>query len=329
MAQGRRKEQQPRAEGPQNFADRICGRVLEARTRVCIGLDPDLARFPRELTAAYGLDRSAPDPSWAASCRRAAACIVEFNRRVLEAAGGFAAAMKPQCAYYEVYGPAGMAALQQTAALIREACVPVILDGKRNDIASTAARYAQAYLGADSGPRAAAIPADALTINAYLGSDGVAPFLDCCREFGRGLFVLVRTSNPSGGEIQEFPEGGAQTVARRMAGLVDGWGADLAGACGYSAVGAVVGATRPEAVAELRRLMPRALFLMPGFGAQGGAARDIAGALDSRGLGALVSASRSVLYPVPPETPAAEFFDAVARAAQDMRDAIEAVLPRA
>jgi len=329
MVQAKPKHQEPRAQGPHHFADRVCARVLAADTRVCVGLDPDLARFPEELLAAHQLAGATPAPGDADYCRRAAACIVEFNHRVLEATAEYAAACKPQCAYYEAYGPAGMAALQQTALLIREAGLPVVMDGKRNDIASTAARYAQAYLGADSGPRAAAFPADALTINAYLGSDGVTPFLDCCREFGRGLFILCRTSNPSGGEIQEFPAAGPGALARRVAGLIHGWGRDLVGEHGYSAVGAVVAATRPEDVAELRALMPRALFLMPGFGAQGGGAGDVRDALDARGLGALVAASRSVLYPVPPATPAADYFDAVASAARDMRDAINAVLPRA
>lgn len=329
MAQGKRTQQAQRAAGPHHFADRLCARVLAAGTRVCVGLDPDLTRFPAELLAAHKLAGQAPDPGNPAYCRRAAACIVEFNHRVLAATSEFAAACKPQCAYYEVFGPAGMAALQETATLIREAGLAVVMDGKRNDISSTAARYAQAYLGADAGPRAAAFPSDALTINAYLGRDGVDPFLECCREFGRGLFVLARTSNPSGGEVQEFPGAGERTVARHLAGLIAEWGRDLVGESGFSAVGAVVAATRPEAVAELRALMPRALFLMPGFGAQGGAAGDVQAAFDARGLGALVAASRSVLYPVPPDTPAGEYFDAVARSARDMRDAINAVLPRA
>ena len=206
-------------------------------------------------------------------------------------------AVKPQVAFYEQYGPWGMHALVQTVEYAQAQGLLVIADAKRNDIGSTAEAYAQAYLG---GLAAADVPVwslrtDAVTINAYLGSDGVQPFVQAAKAAAAGVFVLVKTSNPSSGELQDRLLDG-EPLAARMARWVDRWGADLRGEAGYSSLGAVVGATYPEQAAGLRQLMPRAIFLVPGYGAQGGSAADVAPMFNADGRGAIVNSSRGIIF---------------------------------
>jgi orotidine-5'-phosphate decarboxylase len=195
-------------------------------------------------------------------------------------------------AFFEELGPPGMAALAETVNYARAKGLLVILDGKRNDIGTTAAAYARAYLGA---PPASTWGADALTVSPYLGGDSLTPFVDACVQSGAGIFVLVKTSNPGGGLFQDLASNGRpfyQQVGAHVEALAD----QTAGECGYGAVGAVVGATYPQQLAELRLAMPHAWFLVPGFGAQGGGAQDVAGAFDERGLGAIVNNSRGIIF---------------------------------
>jgi len=206
----------------------------------------------------------------------------------------------------------------------------VIADAKRNDIGPTAVAYAKGFLGPThlfeqtvSGD----FEADALTVNAFLGSDGIQPFIDQAQQHGRGLFVLVKTSNASSGEIQDLPVAG-RPLYEHLAELVEDWGAASRGSCGYSAVGAVVGATYPEQARRLRILMPHTLFLVPGYGAQGATAADVVGCFDARGYGAIVNASRSILFAFRTPTYAAMPYAAAARAAteqmiQELRQALE------
>ncbi len=291
-----------------HFADRLAEAVRRAGSRVCVGLDPAADR------AAVALGR---DPTEATSAPEAAAeTILTFNRRIIEAVRPYCAVAKPQSAFYERWGAPGIEALQRTIALCREAGLICILDAKRSDIASTATAYAQAYLG--EGPLAC----DALTVSPYLGGDGIAPFLAEARGRGKGIFVLVKTSNPSSVELQNVTLQDGRTVYELMGDLVEQWGEASVGECGYTDVGAVVGATFPAELAALRQRLPHTWFLVPGYGRQGGTAADVAAAFDGRGLGAIVNNSSGVMYAYE-SSEAADFATAAAEAARTMRDALE------
>lgn len=279
---------------PPHAADLLCAAIKRTRSIACVGLDPRPALIPPALAKA-ALARHGD------TAEAVAAAFLAFNRGLLKAVAGHCAAVKPQAACYEAYGAAGFAALAETVKLARKLGIPVILDGKRNDIGSTAEHYQQAYLGAAPGLRRASLPglgATWLTINGYLGSDGVAPFIGK-RPSGTGVFVLVKTSNPSSGELQNrvlvaANERGA-TVMEAMAGLVAQWGAERLGRCGLSDVGAVVGATYPDQAKRLRQLMPDAVFLVPGYGAQGGTAADALAGIRADGRGLVVNSSRAII----------------------------------
>jgi len=209
--------------------------------------------------------------------------VVEFCRGIVDAVAEIAVAVKPQAAFFEAQGADGWAAFVEVCGYARDAGLLVIADAKRGDVPSTARAYAAAF----------APLADAVTVNPYLGRDSLEPFFE--RE-GLGVFVLVKTSNPSSVDLQDLPLADGRPVWQHVAGLVDGWGADRIGESGLSSVGAVVGATFPQEVAEARRLLPRSVLLLPGVGAQGARAEDLAEAFTVGPAGALVSASRSVLY---------------------------------
>jgi len=206
-------------------------------------------------------------------------------------------AVKIQIAFYEMLGWQGIKAYQETVAHAREKGLIVIGDVKRGDIGSTCEAYAAGHLGrvTIAGQEIDVWHEDAITVNAYLGSDGIVPFRDRAKKFGKGFFVLLKTSNPSGIELQDLLSDG-EPVHLHLARLVRAWGEDLAGQSGYSAVGAVVGATYPETLARLRKLMPETPFLVPGYGAQGAKASDLAGAFDENGLGAVVNSSRALIF---------------------------------
>ncbi|MGH2977946.1 MAG: orotidine-5'-phosphate decarboxylase [Gaiellaceae bacterium] len=245
--------------GAGHFGDRLAAAVERKGEPLCVGLDPDPALMPEGLG------------------------IVEFCSGIVDAVAGFAVAVKPQAAFFEAQGADGWAALIEVCGYARDAGLLVIADAKRGDVPSTARAYVAAF----------APIADAVTVNPYLGHDSLEPFF--ARE-GLGVFVLVKTSNPSSVDLQDLPLADGRPVWQHVAGLVDGWGADLVGASGFSSVGAVVGATFPQEVAEARQLMPRSVLLLPGVGAQGARAEDLAEAFSVGPAGALVSASRSVLY---------------------------------
>jgi orotidine-5'-phosphate decarboxylase len=225
-----------------------------------------------------------------------AAAFEEFSLRVLDVVAPLVPVVKPQSAFFEMCGPAGMAALQRVLRRSHELGLLTILDAKRNDIASTAEAYADAAFAGVlfEGQRRPVWDADALTVNPYLGRDAVEPFLKSARRDGRGVFVLVRTSNPGAGQFQDL-EADGRPVYRHVAEAVARWGAENAGACGLGDVGAVVGATHPAELVELRRLLPNVWFLIPGYGAQGGTAADAAGGFRSDGLGAVINSSRGII----------------------------------
>lgn len=267
---------------PGQFADRLCDAIGRTGAPVVVGLDPRLEQIPAPLLEAcrreYGL-----------TARAAAEALWRFNRGIIDAVADLVPAVKPQLAFYEQYGVEGMRAYVRTVHHAQRLGLLVIADAKRNDIGSTAAAYAEAFLGES------AFTADALTVNAYLGSDGVRPFVARARQHGKGLFVLVKTSNASAGELQDVLVDG-RPLYEHLGALVETWGADNRGMYGYTAVGAVVGATYPGQATRLRALMPHTLFLVPGYGAQGATAADVVGCFDARGLGALINAARSIIF---------------------------------
>lgn len=262
-----------------NFADRLLAAIAEKNAPVCVGIDPQYDKLPPALRTAGAGDAAGQ-----------LARIGEFCWGVLDAAAAFVPAVKPQSAYFEVYGAAGVQLYEQVTAWARQLGLLVIGDVKRSDIGSTAAAYAQGHLARPEGT-------DAVTVNPYLGADGIEPFIKAGAAAGRGLFVLVRTSNPSGAYVQDFADAAGRKLYVHMAEMVAKLGdaAGLVGEKGFSCVGAVVGATYPDEARVLRQLMPRQIFLVPGYGAQGATAADCAASFRD-GVGAIVNASRSVLY---------------------------------
>jgi orotidine-5'-phosphate decarboxylase len=308
----------------ENFADRLVRACTEKDSIVVVGIDPRLDLLPPRLV------RSALQKH-GETLEGGAEAFTEFGRRVIDAVGEFAVAVKCQAAFFETLGPAGMEACRQVMGHAHQAGLMVIADVKRSDIASTAEAYAQAYLGEVKIGSTVSRPwgADAVTVNPYLGSDGLLPFIRCAREHGGGVFVLVKTSNPSSGEIQDLV-GNGRAIYERVGEWVAEHAEDLMGTSGYSSLGAVVGATYPEQLARLRELMPRNLILIPGYGTQGGAAADVQCALDRNGLGAVVNASRSVIFAYRDETWSASsdetrWTEAVREAARRMRDELNEV----
>lgn len=277
-----------------HFADRLSDACRARGNAVCVGLDPRWEALPREVRDRY--DDGTLDG--------VAAAFEEFCVRVIDLVADLVPVVKPQMAFFEACGPAGFVALQRVLRRARERGLLTILDGKRNDIASTAEAYADAALGgvALGGTRHPVWDADALTVNPYLGRDAVEPFLQSARRGGRGVYLLVRTSNPGAGLFQDLDCGGRPLYAR-VAEAVRAWGRENLGRDGLGDVGAVVGATYPAELAELRRAMPEVPFLVPGFGAQGGAADDVAAAFRADGLGAVVNSSRGIISSFRPDAP--------------------------
>ncbi len=268
------------------FADRLFEAIQRVGNPVLVGIDPR----PEELPPGF-LDQFPGDRD---GVSEALAC---FGREILEVVAPLVAAVKFQSAFYEAYGPSGVAAMHLTAGIAQQKGLIVIIDGKRNDIGSTAEAYARGYLGKVpvGGSFEPSWQADALTVNPYLGSDGVLPFVKVAAREQKGIFVLVRTSNSSAREFQDLKVDG-KPLYRHVADRLRQWAQPHRGETGYSLVGAVVGATGPEQLAELRENLPGILFLVPGYGTQGAGARDVASAFDDDGLGALVNNSRGITY---------------------------------
>jgi orotidine-5'-phosphate decarboxylase len=264
------------------FADRLAAVVQERRSQLVVGLDPRLELLPLELSGEAQMDRAA-----------AAEAFTRFCRGLIDAVCPYVVAVKPQAACFEALGADGMRALEEICEYARTAGLLVVLDGKRGDIGHTARAYAAAYLE----PRNGSPPlADALTVSTYLGRDSLEPFVTSCRRSGGGLFCLVKTSNPGGTDIQDLKLTDGNQVWQHVAKLVAELGEDVVGECGLSSIGAVVGATYPRAVSEARRLLPQAILLLPGIGAQGATPADVARAFTSGPASALVTVSRSVIY---------------------------------
>lgn len=291
------------------FADRLADAVRR-KGPLCVGLDPRWESLPRAVR----------DP-FAAEDRRAFA-LSAFGRKVLDLVRPYAGVVKPQAAFFELFGPPGMVALEELLLAARMQGFVTILDAKRGDIASTATAYADAAFGGRTidGKTTPVWDADALTVNPYLGRDAVEPFLTAAKAADRGVFVLVRTSNPGAGLFQDLVCDG-KPVYRHVADAVAAWNAPTVGDCGLGDVGAVVGATHPAELRELRQAMPDVWLLVPGYGAQGGTAADVKAAYRPDGLGAVVNSSRGVTFPFHPDDPdwEAKVTAAAEKAAAELR----------
>ncbi len=297
--------------------DRLIDKIIELKNPTVVGLDPKLEYVPEYIQRRY-LD----DDGW--TLKAAAKAVFAFNQAIIDEIHDIVPAIKPQAAYYEMYGHYGIKTLEKTIRYAKLNGMFVITDGKRNDIGATMEAYSSAHIGKVKVGDSEMEPfgADALTVNGYLGTDGIEPLLKVCREGDKGIYVLVKTSNPSSGELQDRLMDGVPLYAV-MGDMCEKWGADTIGKYGYSAVGAVVGATYPEQLSELRKRLPHTMFLVPGYGAQGGGAQGISGAFDENGLGAIVNSSRAIMCAYKKEgCDERDFAKAARREAIRMRDDI-------
>ncbi len=299
--------------------DRLIDGIVKMQNPTVAGLDPKLDFIPDYIKENAYMEHGK-------TLEGAAAALFEFNKGLIDALCDIVPAVKPQAAYYEMYGWNGVHALQRTIEYAKSKGMFVITDGKRNDIGTTMEAYAKAHLGITDvdGEKVEPFGADALTVNGYLGTDGVKPVLNVCKEFDKGMFILVKTSNPSSGELQDRILDDEKTVYRTMGDMCENWGSEIMGQYGYSGVGAVVGATYPQQLGELRKALPHTFFLVPGYGAQGGGAADVAPAFDEKGLGAIINSSRGIMCAWKKENGIApkDYAQAARREALRMRDEI-------
>ena len=269
------------------FAERLNAKVRIRGNPVVVGLDPRYDQIPADV-------RKSAEQRGLAPAEQVACAFEEFCCRIIDVVAPLVPAVKPQAAFFEEFGPPGCAALARVIQKARRAGLIVICDAKRGDIGTTAEAYARGYL-AGRDPAAATWGADALTVNPYLGRDTLDPFVRIAVERGAGIYVLVRTSNPGAGTFQDLREK-ELTVYRRVAAVVEELAESTCKGERYGTIGAVVGATYPQELAELRQAMPHVPFLIPGYGAQGGAGQDIAAAFAPDGLGAIVNSSRGIIF---------------------------------
>lgn len=285
--------------------DKLIEKIIELQNPTCVGLDTDFNYLPEEMRAGV------------TNFSEAAERITEFNKNIIDNVCDIVPSVKVQIAYYEQYGADGVKVFYDTVSYAREKGLIVIADCKRNDIGSTASCYSKAYLGFTdlNGKPLRAFPADMLTVNGYLGFDGIKPFTDDVIKNDKSIFVLVKTSNPSSGELQNLKLENGETIYERMGKLVAEWGKSSIGKYGYSDVGAVVGATHPEEAENLRKLLPNTFFLIPGYGAQGGSAQMLKVCFDKRGLGGVVNSSRGIICAYKNEAYKGKTYAEAARAA--------------
>ena len=267
------------------ITDKLIEGIIATQNPTCVGLDTLFDYLPDDMKAG------------ANSFEDVAERVLEFNKNLIDNICDIVPSVKVQIAYYEMYGVAGMKAYFETLKYAAQKGLVVIADAKRNDIGSTASCYAKAFLGNTqvNEKEIAAFPSDYVTVNGYLGSDGIVPFVEQCEKNDKGIFVLVKTSNPSGAEIQNMKLENGQYMYEYVGGLVEKWGESTVGKYGYSAVGAVVGATHPTEAARLREILPHTFFLIPGYGAQGGNAEMLKSCFAANGLGGVVNNSRGIL----------------------------------
>ncbi len=283
--------------------DRLISLIEKKNNPSVIGLDPVVDYIPAFLKEKHESVTEA---------------ILEFNLNLIDSFSDVVAAIKPQLAYYEIFGSKGIEVYEKTAAYAKEKGLYIIADGKRNDIGSTAGAYAEAYLGEKGS-------ADALTVNGYLGIDGVKPFLDKAVAFDKDIFVLAKTSNPSSGELQDLKLESGEMICEKMMELLTKWGSETVGKYGYSRIGAVVGATYPEQLSSFREKFNEIFFLVPGYGFQGGGAEGVRGGFDKKGFGSVVNSSRAVMLAYKKEGDETKYAEAARKEVLRMRDELNSV----
>ena len=290
-----------------NITDKLIEKIDKTGNPTVAGLDTRIEYLPEAMRA---VAKTGEDVSKA---------LVEYNCKLIDSLKDIVPAVKIQSAYYEMYAHYGIYALYTTAAYAMSQGMMVMADVKRNDIGSTAEAYAAAYLGATW--------FDYVTVNPYLGYDGIKPFTDKCRENNKGIFVLARTSNPSSAQLQLLKTESGELLYERVGDLIAEWGADQIGEHGYSSVGAVVGATHPDEARALRKRCKTVFFLVPGYGAQGGKGKDAAASFDENGGGAIVNNSRGIIAAhMNDKYKGMSYFAAARAAAEDMRDDLRKAL---
>jgi len=269
-----------------NAIDNLIEKIKQTNNPTVMGLDPRYDMLPNCIKEKYN-----------GSVEKITQGILEYNKALIDATYDIIPAIKPQMAFYEMFGVEGIKCLKETCKYAKEKDMIVILDAKRGDIGSTAAGYSNAYLGKTpmGEIEEAFYDVEFVTVNPYLGTDGIKPFIEDCKKYDKGIFILVKTSNPSSGELQDLKLENGKTIYETVGSLVENWGEELRGENGYSSVAAVVGATYPEQLKTLREQMPHTFFLIPGYGAQGGKAEDIALGFDKNGFGGIINASRSLM----------------------------------
>jgi len=267
----------------ENFADRLLDEIEKFQNPSCIGLDPRIEDIPdfikKENKRKYNKTKET-----------VARSFFDFNKIIIDATYDIVPVFKVQIAFYEKYGAEGIKAFEDTVNYLKEKGKIVFEDGKRNDIGPTAEAYAQGHLSPEG------FDVDAITINPYLGIDGVKPFIDEAIKYGKGIFVLVKTSNPSSGDFQDRVLENGKKLYEVVGEMVQKWGAGTEGERGYQIVGAVVGATYPGEAEVLRKIMPKSIILVPGYGAQGGGARESIPNFNEDGRGAIVHSARGIIF---------------------------------
>lgn len=273
-----------------NAADKLLKKIIEKGNPVCVGLDPQVEYFPKFLKEEF-------KEKYGETKQGVAEMIFEFNKRIIDSVFDLAPVVKPNIAFYEKYGSEGMRAFERTVDYARSKELIVVEDAKRNDIGNTAAAYVEGHLGEIElfDKKEKGFYVDWLVVNCYHGFDSIEPFLEVCRKFDKGIFVLIKTSNPSASEIQNLKVG-KKFLYEKVGLLAKKWGSGLIGKMGYSSVGMVVGATYPKEAIRLRKINKKAIFLVPGYGAQGGRPDDLKYYFNKDGLGAIVNSSRKITY---------------------------------
>ena len=269
-----------------NMMDKLIDRIRETNNPTVIGIDPKYDMIPECIKNKYEQNMEG-----------VAKAIEEFNKALIDATFDIIPAVKINIAFYEMYGLEGMKVFEETCKYAKEKGMLVMADIKRGDIGSTSKAYSNAFLGRTQiGEKEEKIyDVDFVTLNPYMGIDSVKPFIEDCKKYNKGAFIIVKTSNPSSGDLQDLTLENGEEVYTRVAKLVEEWGEDLRGKYGYSSISAVVGATYPKQLKDLRKTAPHTFFLIPGYGAQGGKAEDIALGFDSNGIGGIVNSSRGLM----------------------------------
>lgn len=269
-----------------NAMDKLINKIKVTNNPTVMGLDPRYDMLPECIKSKYN-----------GSVEKICEGILEYNKSLIDSVCDIIPAIKPQMAFYEMFGIEGIKCFKETCKYAKEKDMIIIVDAKRGDIGSTAAGYSNAYLGSTpmGNFEENFVDVDFVTVNPYLGTDGIKPFVEDCKKYNKGIFVLVKTSNPSSGELQDLKLENGKTIYETVGDLVETWGEEVRGEFGYSSVAAVVGATYPEQLKSLREQLPHTFFLIPGYGAQGGKAEDIALGFDKNGFGGIINASRSLM----------------------------------